>query len=90
MYRLKTASKFDKLAQKLPSQIKKALGEKLKRLEKDPNHPSLRTKKNHKATAQAKETIFESSINKQYRILWKYEGKEVILLLIIGDHTIVE
>jgi vancomycin permeability regulator SanA len=38
----------------------------------------------------AKETIFESRINKAYRILWKYEDGKVILLLLVGDHKSVE
>ncbi len=50
----------------------------------DPTHPSLRTKK-----VQGTDGIWESSINMDIRILWFYEGDELILLLDIGHHDIL-
>ncbi len=90
MFLLRTTAKFDKQVRKLPYNIKKALPDKLKKLENNPNHPSLRTKKNYTASSEAKIKILESSINDKYRMLWKYEDGQVILLLVVGDHKIVE
>ena len=60
------------------------------RLGNDPHHNSLYTKKNYSASNVAKETIYESRINRAYRILWKYEDGKVILLILSGDHKTVE
>ena len=90
MFLLKTTTKFEKQVNKLPQLIKKALPKKLRLLEKNPKHPSLRTKQNYTASKEAKTKILESSITDTYRILWKYDEGKVILLLVIGDHKIVE
>ena len=90
MFLLRTTAKFDKQVKKLPNEIRKVLPEKLKILSDNPNHPSLRTKKNYSASSQAKEKILESRVNDKYRMLWKYDGKRVILLLVIGNHKVVE
>lgn len=50
----------------------------------NPLHPSLRTKK-----IQDTEDIWESSVNMGIRIIWFYEGNELILLLDIGHHDIL-
>jgi len=90
MFSLKVTKKFEKQAKKLPDTIKKGLSKQLIHLEKDPKYPSLRTKPNHTASKMFKIKIYESSINDKYRFLWKYEEKQVILLLVVGDHEVVE
>jgi len=54
---------------------------KLKLLINDPFYPSLRTKK-----VQGTDGIFEMSVNMDIRILWKYEGDIIILLIDVGHH----
>ncbi len=46
--------------------------------------------KNHTASSVFKETIYESRIDRTHRIIWKYEDDKVIILLIAGNHKIVE
>lgn len=50
----------------------------------NPLHPSLRTKKIQDAV-----DIWESSVNMDGRIIWFYENGELILLLDIGHHDIL-
>ena len=38
----------------------------------------------------ANELIYESRIDNKYRVIWKYENNQVILLLLTGNHNIVE
>ncbi|MBN4050931.1 hypothetical protein JYU11_02180 [bacterium AH-315-G05] len=90
MYKLRYAKKFEKSVRKLPDEMKKVLAKQLVLLEQDPYHNSLYTKKNHFASNSLKETIFESRINQNYRILWKHEDGKVILLLVAGNHKLVE
>jgi len=56
----------------------------LMRLQENPRHNSLRTKK-----IKALDDIFESRVSDSIRIIWqRYEGQ--ILLLLVGGHEIVE
>lgn len=56
----------------------------LMRLQKNPRHNSLRTKK-----IKALDDIFESRASESIRIIWQwYDGQ--ILLLLVGGHEIVE
>lgn len=57
---------------------------KIKYFIENPTHPSLRTKK-----IQGADGIWESSVNMDIRIIWFYENKELILLLDIGHHDIL-
>lgn len=90
MCQLRYVKKFEKSLRKLPDEIKKVLAKQLFLLEQNPYHNSLYTKKNHFASSSLKETIFESRINQNYRILWKHENERVILLLVVGSHELVE
>lgn len=91
-YRLARTPQFDKSVSKLSSEIKQLLAKQLSLLECDPKHPSLYTKKNKTATTSLKTLVFESRINSSYRFLWLYDETEriIIVLLIAGDHRIVE
>ena len=90
MYELKYSKQFEKSVKKLPDKVKRQLSKQLMFLERDPKHSSLYSKKNHTASSVFKETIYESRIDKTYRIIWKYEDDKVILLLVAGNHRIVE
>ncbi|MGB3367690.1 MAG: hypothetical protein WBA54_09380 [Acidaminobacteraceae bacterium] len=86
MFQFRYAKKFEKSVSKLPDKIKKKLPQTLLLLQEDPRHNSLFTKKNHSASKIFKYLVYESRIDNKYRILWKYEGRKVILLLTAGDH----
>ncbi len=79
-----TFSKAFKKHYKTLSDVEKKQTKKSLSFVNDPTHPSLRTKK-----VQGTDGIWESSINMDIRILWFYEGDELILLLDIGHHDIL-
>ncbi len=81
MYKLRYTKDFEKDLKKLSSDEQKAVARKLKLLIQNPFYPSLRTKK-----VQGLDSVFEMSVNMDIRILWKYENKEIILLLDVGHH----
>lgn len=62
-------------------QIKNKLG----LLAENPLHPSLRTKR-----IQGTTDLFESSANMDIRIIWYYEGNEMIILVDVGHHDILK
>jgi mRNA interferase RelE/StbE len=72
--------KFKRSYKQLSKEEKKALQKKLLLMDKNPQHPSLRTKK-----VQGTDNIFECGINMAVRMTRQYDGKS-ILLRIIGDH----
>ena len=47
-------------------------------------HPSLRIKK-----LQGQNDLYESSINMNIRIMWYFENEELIVLVDIGHHDIL-
>lgn len=53
-------------------------------LQINPRHSSLHTKK-----IRGFEGLFECSVNMDIRILWRYEGSEIIVTLDIGHHSIL-
>ena len=83
-FKFESTPKFTRQLKKLPSDVQGRIKEKLKILQEEPSHPSLRTKR-HKSSG-----YFESSINMNYRILWDYEGESIILLIMVGDHSILD
>lgn len=76
---------FEKSLKKLSPSVQKQVASKLKILQSNPLHPSLRTKK-----IQGFQNLFECSVNMDIRILWQYEGSDVIITLDIGHHGIVD
>lgn len=50
----------------------------------NPYHPSLRTKK-----IKGTDNIYEFSVNMDIRVIWFYHNDEVIILLDIGHHDIL-
>lgn len=76
---------FEKGLKKLTPTEQKQVAVKLKTLQVNPFHPSLRTKK-----IKGFEGLFECSVNIDIRILWRYEGSEIIITLDIGHHSIVD
>ncbi|MGI6534059.1 MAG: type II toxin-antitoxin system YafQ family toxin [Peptococcia bacterium] len=76
---------FEKNLKRLIITEQKQVAEKLKILQINPYHPSLRTKK-----IKGFEGLFECSVNMDIRIPWPYEGSDIIITLDIGHHSIVD
>ena len=76
---------FEKSLKKLSLVEQKQVSTKLKLLQANHLHPSLRTKK-----IQGFQDLFECSVNIDIRILWRYEGSQIIITLDIGHHSIVD
>lgn len=83
-FKLTYSKDFKKHFKKLSVKEKAACKGKLNLLIENPFHPSLRTKK-----IKDTDGIWESSINMDIRIIWFYEGSDLILLLDIGHHDIL-
>lgn len=81
MYKLEFTKEFEKGLKKLSKKEQIQTAEKLKILMEDPFYPSLRTKK-----VQGLKNVFEMSVNMDIRILWKYNGEVILLLIKIGHH----
>ncbi|WP_312652526.1 type II toxin-antitoxin system mRNA interferase toxin, RelE/StbE family [Proteiniclasticum sp.] len=76
---------FVKSLKKLTKIEQKQVASTLKLLQVNPHYPSLRTKK-----IKGFQDLFECSVNMDIRILWKYEGADIIIALDIGHHSIVD
>jgi addiction module RelE/StbE family toxin len=84
-FRIATTPRFDKNLQKLNQNEKALLAKKLNLLVEDPWHPSLRSKR-----IRGTDGLFECSVNMDVRIIWRYEGNTIILLLDIGHHDVLK
>lgn len=76
--------RFKKRYEKLNDKEKVQFKNKLNIFIQNPLHPSLRVKK-----IQGTNTLFEFSVNMDVRVIWFYEGKEIIALIDIGHHNIL-
>ena len=76
---------FDKNLRKLSPTEQKQVAQKLKVMQLNPYHPSLRTKK-----IKGFKDLFECSVNMDIRILWQYKENHIILILDIEHHSIVD
>jgi mRNA-degrading endonuclease RelE of RelBE toxin-antitoxin system len=84
MYELLPTDDYNKQLLKLTKIEQALVRKKLKLLAQNPHHPSLRTKK-----YEARKGRFEMSVNMDIRIIWRYAGNKIILLLEIGHHDIL-
>ena len=84
-YKLIIAKGFEKNLKGLSYTEQKQVAIALKYLQVNPRHPSLRSKKVKGLT-----NVFESSVNMDIRILWKHKGQEIILVLDVGHHSILD
>ena len=80
-FRLKPTNEFTKSLKKMTAQEQKQIANKLNLLKQNPFHPSLRTKK-----VRGLDGVFEMSVNMDIRILWKYEGTIILILIDVGHH----
>lgn len=83
-YKLTYSKAFKKHYDKLSATEKKQTRNKLELFIENPTHPSLRTKK-----IQGADGIWESSVNMDIRIIWFYENDELIILLDIEHHDML-
>ena len=84
MYNLEPTKAFIKSLKKLSGIEQRTVAGKLTILAQNPFHPSLRTKK-----VQRLKDVFESSVNMDIRILWKFKADRIILLIDVGHHNIL-
>jgi len=84
-YQFTFTKRFEKHYKKLTVKEKKQLSQKLDLLSQNPAHPSLRTKR-----IQGTESLYESSVNMDIRIIWYYEDDVMIILVDIGHHDILK
>lgn len=84
-YKFTFTSRFKKHFSRLTAPEKKNLKHKLELLSENPYHPSLRTKR-----IQGTNGLFECSVNMDIRIIWYYEGEQIIILLDVGHHDVLK
>lgn len=83
-YEILFSTRFKKSFFKLQDQEKKLFYNKLSLFIENHRHPSLRTKK-----IKGNEILFESSINMSIRVIWTYKNENLILMIDIGHHDIL-
>ena len=84
-YKIAYTRRFEKNYKKLTSSEKRQIKTKVEILSENPFHPSLRTKR-----IQGTDDLFECSVNMDIRIIWYHEGDQLIMLLDVGHHDILE
>jgi mRNA interferase RelE/StbE len=83
-YRIYATDKFKTAKDILTTSEKKQVIKTVALLQQNPFYPGLKSKK-IKGLSQ----VMECRVNKDLRILWKYQG-DIIILLAVGRHKIVE
>ena len=84
-YRITYTKRFEKHLKALSKTEKNQIKKKVAILAENPLHPSLRTKR-----IQGTDDLFECSVNMDIRIIWYYEDDQLILLLDVGHHDILD
>ena len=82
VYRIVSTPRFDREIEKLSEEDKEKVLDTIRILAENPHYPSLRTKKYRK--------VYESSVNMDIRILWRFDEHPVIIALRVGHHNIVK
>jgi len=70
---------------KLSTEHQKIVLKKLQILRFNPFYPSLRTKK----LRGDQDERFESSVNMDIRLIWRFDGDRIILVLDVGHHDVL-
>ncbi len=84
MYKIAYTERFLKSFNKLTKNEQELFRNKMDIFIQNNLHQSLRTKK-----IQGGKDLYESSINMDIRIIWFYENYEIIVLIDIGHHNIL-
>jgi len=77
---------FEKRYRKLPVRVQISVEEKTYLFKNDPHYPNLRT---HKLHGKMK-NFWAFSVNYDYRVIFKFENKQLIKFIDIGKHNIYE
>ena len=78
-------AKFEKKYSELPKQIKVKAEKQEKIFRNNPLHPSLHTEK---LSPKFKE-VWTFRVDKNYRVMFKFIGKDTVLFLNIGSHNYI-
>ena len=84
MFQIEYANKFIRRFKKLPKDIQEKYAKKEDILRDDPFSVLLRTHKLHGHLKQC----WAFSVDQQYRVLFIFQGKSIVMMLTIGDHGI--
>jgi len=76
---------FEKELKKLSSVHEALVLRKIIEFEKNPFHPSFRTKKMRSITG-----YYESSINMDIRVLWYFQNDRIIIMMNVGHHNVLK
>ena len=76
--------RFKKHYSRLSENEKEQFKKKLNLFIENPLHPSLRVKR-----IKGTEELFEFSVNMDIRVIWFYEGNELVAFVDIGHHDIL-
>ena len=85
MLRITFTDRFQKHYKLLTDTEKKQFKNKLSLFAENPLHPSLRAKR-----IQGTDSLFEFSVNMDIRVIWFYEGENIVALVDIGHHDILK
>ena len=85
MLQITFTDRFQKHYKTLTAQEKKQFQNKLALFAENPLHPSLRAKR-----IQGTSDLFEFSVNMDIRVIWFYEGDQLVALVDIGHHEILK
>ena len=85
MLRITYTERFKKHYKQLSETEKKQFRNKLELFVENPLYPSLRVKR-----IQGTTELFEFSVNMDIRVIWFYEGDDLVALVDIGHHDILK
>lgn len=85
MLQITFTDRFQKHYKNLTDIEKKQFKNKLAIFAENPLHPSLRVKR-----IQGTTDLFEFSVNMDIRVIWFYEGEQLVALVDIGHHDILK
>jgi mRNA-degrading endonuclease RelE of RelBE toxin-antitoxin system len=83
-YIVKFSDDFEKELKKLSGVDEALVLKKIIEFEKNPFHPSFRTKK-----MRGGEDYYESSVNMDIRMIWYFQGNKIIIMMDVGHHDVL-
>lgn len=84
MIKITYSERFGKSLRKLSSIERAKVQKTIDLLRVNPEHPSLRVKK-----LKGKKNRWECMVNRDIRIIWKWEGENIIFTIDVGHHDIL-
>lgn len=86
MFEIRYTPHFIRKFKKLPKDIQEKYAKKEDILKKDPFHQSLKA---HKLYGNLK-AYWSISIDYQYRVLFRFDGGKLVIVITIGSHNVYE